>query len=148
MFHQYYKTKTLPILIVILFFVFIYAPVNTQAQGLYKLKDSRPPGGGVPSTSIENTRDKTSTIWVLMGITTGLVLFYKFFIQKKEPKKPGVDSTKTTSIMFKKFINPSSVAESIKDNESPIPFRLYLGVRRDDPVYNKKTYVLGVSFNL
>jgi len=147
MFHQYYKTKTLPILIIILFFVFIYAPNNTQAQNLYKLNDIRPPGGS-PSTTIENTRDHTSAIWTIMGITTGLVLFYKFFIQKKEPKKPGVDSTSTTSIMYRKFINSPSVTESVKNNESSLPFQFYMGIRRDDPVHNKKTYVFGVSFNL
>ena len=148
MFHQFYKTKTIPFLIIILFFVFVYAPINIQAQGLYKLNDSSPPGGGSTSSSIQNDRDKTSTIWVLMGITTGLILFYKFFIQKKKPKKPAVDSTSTTSNMLRKVTEYPTIAEKVKENDNSLPFKLYMGIRRDDPVYNKKTYVLGVSFNL
>ncbi len=149
MVRQYFKTKTLPFLILILFFVFVYAPVNTQAQSLYKLNDSGPTGGGgSTSTRIQNDQDKTSTIWALMGITAGIVLFYKFFIQKKKPEKPKVDSTSTSSILFKQPADYPTVTEKIKNNENPLPFQLYMGIRRDDPVYNKKTYVLGVSFNL
>ena len=148
MFHRYKKTKILPTLIIILSFVFVYAPFSTKAQSLYKLNDSGPPGGSGSTTTIQNDNDKSSTIFVLMGVTAGLVLFYKFFIQKKKDKQPELDSTSTNSNMIRKFSVYPSVAEKVSDNDNPLPFQLYMGIRRNDPVYNKKTYILGVSFNL
>ncbi len=150
MYHRYYKTKTLSFLIVILFFVFVYAPVSTQAQSLFKLNSAGPPGGGqkTTTTTIKNDQDKTSTIWTIMGITTGLVLFYKFFIQKKEPKKDVTDSTSTSNNLLKVVDWDAPIVEKVKKDDDSLPFKIYMGIRSDDPVYNKKTYVLGVSFNL
>jgi len=82
-----------------------------------------------------------------MGITTGLVLIYKFFIEKKEPKNEVVDST-SSSIMFRNNSHLKTVSTKITNIEKESPVNLYLGIRRDDLVFNKKTYVLGVSFNL
>jgi len=147
MLHQNFKSKTIPFFIIILFYVFVFAPVNTNAQGLFKLNDSDPGGGSGTTTTIINDNDKTSTIWVLMGITTGLVLIYKFFIEKKEPKNEVPDST-SSSIMFRNNSQLKTVSSEIKNIEKESPVNLYLGIRRDDPVFNKKTYVLGVSFNL
>lgn len=148
MFYKYKKTKILPVLIVILFFVFVYAPVNSWAQSLYKSKDSGPPGGGGSTTIIQNDQDNTSTIWILMGVTAGLVLFYKFFIQKKDDKKAVNDTTSTSSNMLRNIIDYPSVVKKAKDEDNQLPFKLFMGIRRDDPVYNKKTYVIGVSINL
>lgn len=149
MLNHNFKNKLLPFLIVILFFVFVVAPLNTQAQGLFKGNDSGPGGGGGTTTSRtqQEVNDKTSTIWILMGITTGLVLFYKFFIQKKKPDDEIKDST-SSSILFRNKTQLKMVANKIKNVEKESPVNLYLGIRRDDPVFNKKTYVLGVSFNL
>ncbi|PJB00243.1 MAG: hypothetical protein CO128_01045 [Ignavibacteriales bacterium CG_4_9_14_3_um_filter_30_11] len=147
MFHHNFKSKTIPFFIIILFYVFVFAPTDVNAQDLFKVNDSRPGGGSGTATTILNDRDKTSTIWVLMGITTGLVLIYKFFIEKKEPKNEVVDST-SSSIMFRNNSHLKTVSTKITNIEKESPVNLYLGIRRDDLVFNKKTYVLGVSFNL
>ncbi|PIW69506.1 MAG: hypothetical protein COW08_06755 [Ignavibacteriales bacterium CG12_big_fil_rev_8_21_14_0_65_30_8] len=150
MFQQKLKTKTIPFLIFILFYVTVFGQSNTLAQDIFKVNDSGPGGGGsttFTTTSLENDKDKTSTIWILMGITTGLVLFYKFFIQKKKTDDEINDST-STSILFKNNVHIKTAVAKIKDVEKKSPFNLYLGIRRDDPVFNKKTYLLGVSFNL
>lgn len=149
MFHQHKKSKILPVLITILFFVFVYAPVDTMAQSLYKSKEGGPPGGGgSTTTTIRKNQDKTSTILVLMGVATGLVLIYKFFIQKEDDKKAVKDTTSTSSNVLGKINNYPSIVKKIKNENDQLPFKLYLGIRRDDPIFNNKTYVLGVSFNL
>ena len=151
MFHQHIKSKILPVLIVILFFVFVYAPVNTRAQSLYKLNSSAPPppgGRGSTTTATQNDGDNISIIWVILGVTAGLVLFYKFVIQKGDDKKAVGDTTSTSSNMLRRIGNYPSLVKKVKNEDSQLPFRLYMGIRRDDPVYNNKTYILGVSFNL
>lgn len=150
MFQQKLKTKTIPFLIFILFYVTVFGQSDLLAQGIFKVNDSGPGGGGgttFTTTTIENEKDKTSTIWILMGVTTGLVLFYKFFIQKKKTEDEIKDST-STSILFRNNVQVKTVVAKIKDVEKKSPVNLYLGIRRDDPVFNKKTYILGVSFNL
>lgn len=140
-------TKFSSLIVVIVFSAAVLFSGNTtNAQSFFKVNSNTPPGGSSSSGSSSGDSNSGKTlIYVAMGAAVVGAILYKFVFHKDK----NVDSTKTeTSSLL--IPNNKSLVENtteLSERQSPPPVNLYLAVKRDYILPDRKTYMVGLSFN-
>lgn len=132
-------------LTIIILFSFIMTGTELSAQSVFGINDDIGGGGSTGTTQVEKADD--SMLYIVGGAVIVGIIVYALMRDKKENKIED-DSTKVGMSQSDSFNSLNYPVQKNLNNSLDLPVDFYLGMQKQNHLFNEKKYVVGLRVKL